>query len=379
MYYTDDYQKRLEEKLVYHLRPSKKFKEIDLKNLNEIYLTTVKKYASEKALFPLVEYKIRNGTIKFSDATQELYLNKLDGRYKDYYDMLMSTIKWAKKHDLPIPNVTVYIWISDGYPYYIPNLSDLPIFLVSKPINFDLPLIPENTYECFQADAKYRGKCYNWDDVKHNVFKYCDKKDYEGKMPIVYFKGAPTTRYKSKLREKLAENSKSEKEIKVLIDAWQSYEPVWSFCSYKYLLDLPGNAPWSNRLKYLFLMKSNVIYINYIIHAKNYIEEPVITFVNYFIRPEDYTEIKYTYYEISKTDMNEEETKIAEEKQRQEHKNLLLQIKKAYKNMIADPKKYKDLAKKAYDNVTKLTQDRIYQYIYRAIVLLNEHDVAKTF
>jgi hypothetical protein len=112
---------------------------------------------------------------------------------------------------------------------------------------------------------KYEGKCYDWDEVKNIIKKnkYAKLKNFELKKNVIFFKGTATTKKTFKLREDLEEYARKRKDfLEIKLDGWQHYEPVENFSKYKFLLNLPGHYHWSNRLKYLFLMKSFVINVN---------------------------------------------------------------------------------------------------------------------
>jgi hypothetical protein len=65
------------------------------------------------------------------------------------------------------------------------------------------------------------------------------------KKDILYFKGGPTSKNKTKIREKLELLSDN---IVVVDLKKDNYRPYYEICNYKYVLDLPGNYPWSVRL-----------------------------------------------------------------------------------------------------------------------------------
>jgi hypothetical protein len=362
----DDFQLKIEKNMTDFLKP-KKYKKITnerIKYFYNLWFSQVKMhYSAIRDIFPLTKYKVTNGKLIDNDEMRKMYEVKNDNRYRDYYNLIDAAVKWGNENNLPkIKSASLYLWISDAYPYIIPDLEDYPIFLRSKPKNIKNPLIPENTFQCFQMDAKYTGKCYNWDDVKKIVCKECDSKNYDNKTPIVYFKGARTTRTRSKLRENLEIDSRSNKNVlKIILDAFQNYEPVYKMCNYRYLIDLPGQAPWSPRLKYLFLMKSPAIVVDYYVHGKDYFEIPYLSFINYAIDVEKYAEIiKYTYYRHD------------EKMQLEQRKQLLKNIIDIHKKMEQNPAFYKKRAESANKIMQKLTMDRVYNYIYNALLLLDK-------
>ena len=377
--FKDDYQNKFESELINIYSGYKKEFE---KNIPEKIKNNFDKVMKDE-FFPLIEYIIDDGTVKINNGKEieKHYSNISDFRYKHNLDIISKTLKWCKKNNLPIPNTKLYIWISDRFPWYLENLNKFPIYIYARPKNVFLPIFPDNTFECLQIDKKYTGECYDWDKIKNLIEQKCDGIKNKNKKNIIYFKGTPTTKRTYKLREYLERNqNKIGIPTKVLLDAWTVYEPIYKFCEYQFLLNLPGHYPWSNRLKYLFLMDSVVINVNVnTINLKpKYEDPPYITLIDYIVDNKDYVEILYKYYRVDSIYMKNRNIESNVIKlQHEEFDKFVKKLNEIYFKLIKSPKKYKNMAKKTTEKVRKLTNERIYQYIYKGI-LLNSQFIDKS-
>jgi len=90
------------------------------------------------------------------------------------------------------------------------------------------------------------------------------------------------------------------------------YVPMYEFCKYKYLLNLPGNQPWSYRMTKILLMNSLIFDVTimqtYIIEENNKTYEEknekwVQIYSDYFIANEDYIEVIYDWTESVTSDL----------------------------------------------------------------------------
>ena len=372
--FNDEFQKKLEKELInIYSSYNKQINKNIIIQLKKIYTKENKNFIL-KDFFPLVKYIIKDGKVSIYNEREikKYYTEKKDNRYKDNYNLIFKTLKWCKKKDLPIPNTELYIWISDSFPWYIENLNKFPIYVYAKPNNQNFPIFPDNTFECFQLNKKYKGECYDWDNIKKIVKQKCN---ISNKEKLIYFKGTSTTRRTYKLRENLEKyQEKFNIPMKILLDAWEKYEHIYKFCKYLYLLNLPGHYPWSNRLKYLFLMNSIVININIntISLDPEYKDPPYITLIDYVVDKKDFVEIIYNYYRISnklKNLSNNIDKKKIIELQKKEFDKFTIKLKKTYIKLIKNPDKYKKMAINTTNKVNQLTNERIYQYIYKGIVL----------
>ena len=373
MPFQDKFQNNFEKELLeIYYNYNKNFDKSIISVIKDIYMNYS---VIKKDFFPLIQYVIKDNKvyIKNNKNVRKYYNHnkaERDTRYLDNFNIITKTLKWCKDNNLPVPNTTLYIWISDRFPWYAQDLDKFPIWVYARPKNIKLPIFPDNTFECFQLHQKYKGKCYDWESIKKIIKKECKNRN---KQSIIYFKGTPTTKNIYKLREDLEKHQKSFNiPIKILLDAWTTYEPLYKFCEYLYLLNLPGKYPWSNRLKYLFLMDSIVININVnTINIKpEYKDLSYITLIDYIVNNKDYIEIIYNYYRLAgKYIDNKNLTNKIDKLRKNEFNKFVKTLKRKYLNLVNNPEKYKKIAKKAKIKVNKLTNERIYQYIYKGILL----------
>jgi hypothetical protein len=268
-----------------------------------------------------------------------------------------------------VPNTTLYIWISDHTPWIEKQLfNNLPIFVYAKSIDQKYPIFPDNSFECLSLEEKYGLKCYNWDEIKDKTIDY--NKKVKTKINKIFFKGTRTTQYNHKLRENLEIYSKKKQNYLIELDAWKKYIPIYKFGDYKILLNLPGHYPWSNRLKYLFLTKSLVINVNvigiFIDDNKIEIGNKWETFIDYIVDSNDYINLVLKYYNYygQNDNIRKEIIKMNE----REFNKIVNKINKIYDDFNINEKKYEKIIKNGYEKVSQLTMERIYSYIYRAII-----------
>jgi hypothetical protein len=304
-------------------------------------------------------------------------------------NLIKNTVAWAKKNNLPIPTTSLHIWISDRQPWAVAGVDKLvPIYVFAAPKNSNFILFPDGSFDALETSQKYDGACLDWDGIKKAILEH---KAGE-KKNIIYFKGVPSTLKHSRIREQLQlmsenkgtpcvgneplfnaiESIDSKKQtakakvsqdpsMLVKLDAWQSYDPIWSFAKYKYLLNLPGHYPWSNRLKYLFLMKSLVINLDVRTIGSDYIDEPFETIANYiFDEGVDYTSLTMSYY----VPKNRHAKRVPIE-QVYENNDIYEKLKK-----VADtpPDVYDRIVNSAFEKANALTNEHVYFYIYQLIL-----------
>ena len=367
--YTDVYQKRLEKDLknVYGKYMKKGgFDNSIPDKLREQYDERRKMYPKEKYPYPLVEYKIKNGKVSVGHGIIKEFMKlRNDARAEHNLGILRKTLEWCKENDLEVPDTTLYIWVSDKPPSKI-NINKFPIFIYAKPSNMNIPIFPDNTFFCFQKTKKYSGECCDWDIMKKTILNKCaDVK----KEPVIYFKGTDTTSFNNNIRRKLRDVSFHNKETMIVkLDAWKNWEPITNFCKYMVLLNLPGKYPWSNRLKYLFLMDSIIININVETDflERNEVYKKYLSFIDLVVTEKNYVEILFKY-KREHEDLSEKTNKRLREENQKEFVKLVNKINRIYKNRN-DPK-YKKMVSDSKKLVNKLTNERIYSYLYRAILL----------
>lgn len=360
------------------------FSSVNLKDLDELkksYYTIDensqfkedKKQRLEMNFYPLIKYIIKDTNLDVEYEIENKKYNKthisslVDKRVEQIFDLINGSIEYAISHKLHVPDTTLHVWISDRIPWYNDIDKKFPIFLFAKPMNTNFLIFPDNTFICLTADQKYGGKCVDWNETKNTINNNCSNLDFNNKTNEVYFKGTATTVRNSRIRENLEIYSRQSNWLKIKLDAWNNFTNIEQFCNYKFLLNLPGRYPWSNRFKYLFLMKSIIINIDvYTVSLeKEFNDLPWTTFINYIVRPnKDYINIKMTYYyskEYGKTKkMNLKETK-----------KIIKQLKKIYDRVNNDDN-YKDkllsIINSGYRRVNNLENKHVYKYIYNCIL-----------
>jgi hypothetical protein len=359
---NDKYQKNIEKPLINFYKKANKNVNME-KIFNEINTLSKQK----NILYPLVKYIIKNNTLFVDEEVRKHYINKKDARLEENFNLINKTISYCIKNKLNIPNTTLYIWISDRFPWYGDKYNNIPIFLYAKPKNIDYPIFPDNTFECLTFDKKYSSNCFDWDKTKKLFIQYNEK--IKNKKNVIYFKGTDTTRNNHKLRGKLENYSKKNKNFIILLDAWTKYEPIYNFSNYQFLLNLPGHYPWSNRLKYLFLTQSIVININVktISYGKdNYIDEEYQSFIDQVITKKDYIDILLVYYKYKGDDPILIEKN--NEKNEKEFNKVINKINFVFNDYKNNKNKYDKIIQNTYNKVINLTNERIYSYIYKGIL-----------
>jgi hypothetical protein len=262
-----------------------------------------------------------------------------------------------------VPNTYVLIFISDHNIWNIPNkphmndIMNLPIFCFAKEEGDKNPVFPDVTFERFDFDEKYGNtNRLNWKDsielINKNIYD-------EEKQALIYFKGAMTGQYSYNLRNKLFNYNSSLDSEYMKLEKLQKgdYTPIYEWSRYKYLLNLPGHYPWSNRKKYLFLLESPIIDIN--VDVKCYDNNhQLMSFIDLIISKEKYINYTYHYESINGKEKNENQ-----------------QIQKLYdfiNNTVNKLEKNKSYYNK-YHNRAKSIKNTLlsldpYEYIYECLV-----------
>ncbi len=206
-----------------------------------------------------------------------------------------------------LPDLFLPFYVSDTHFYHD---NEIPFFVEAKPKNQKGILYPDKDFYSIQME----GKQINYDQLKNIIHKH-DCTQYSKKEPIIYFSGANTGSDKHNIRMKLKEVSFENKEENKNYELYVSeqYVPLYDFCKYKYLLNLPGHQPWSYRMSKILLMGSLVIDVSvlqtYIYQTKeNKVEinneKWIQLFSPLFKKNEDYIELIYPWIEGVTSDKN---------------------------------------------------------------------------
>jgi hypothetical protein len=309
------------------------------------------KFTYEKEKFDKIE-EIMKTNKKYSLSVLRVTIkdgkaigNSFDGdsRKKVILQLINDSLDFAKKINKIIPDVTFYIYASDVHSYEYQNL---PFWVISKPENDNGILFPDNTFKCHPIN----NVCHTWDDAKKVIYEKCDNVT---KITKMYFKGANTGADKHNLRIQLMDEEKRAN-IPIQIILSRPNDPMYSFCKYKYLLNLPGHQPWSYRFKYLFLMKSLVIDV---VVRQHYGKDENKRWMNFydscFVPWQDYVQINYHWHEGKDNSA--------------EFKKLLNRLKTIFDFFEKNPDKYNEIVKNGYDKAKKITQEVVHMSIYLLI------------
>jgi hypothetical protein len=151
-----------------------------------------------------------------------------------------------------------------------------------------------------------------------------------------------------KMNNIITENKNSNYDIHV----GTQYVPMYDFCKYKYLLNLPGHQPWSYRMTKILLMKSLIfdvsVYQTYIYKENgkkiiNKNDKWIQFYSDYFKPDKDYIEIKYNWTEnlTRNSTIN----------------NIYKECNKLFKKYENDIDKYKKITDSSYKKANSLNMN----------------------
>lgn len=406
--YNDKYQKKLE----YEIDKCFKSYNNDIDYGIRDYILNNKNFMSDMPRLNIIT--ISNYKAIVNKKNMDKFKFRNDNRLQNLMDLINKSLQWAKKNNYELPlHSVLHLFISDKAPFLKQKNDNFPLFVITKRNGVNFPLFPDNTIECMTLQKKYAGKCYDWDKMKQIIKKY-EEKNINKKENIVYFKGVDSTDYNHNIRFNLYKYSKLHnsrivehqgggktkkknsvkthkikskkhkpvqfkqkhkkfKDIKldILLDAKKNYEPMYNFTKYKYLLNLPGRYPWSNRLKYLPLMYSHIIDVVVKTHYENNpVDSYWVTFINILFDDiyRNFNAIDLDYYDANKYVVSK---KVLNDNKLKNKKSFQIFMKKLSNkiNEIEKDKngKYTKILKENYNTIMKLNNERIYQYICYAI------------
>jgi len=249
--------------------------------------------------YKLLSYiSLKNILMFIVNYNNKLYFIYSDGdkRKKIIFNIFKKIIILLKNKNIINKNFFIPFFVSDSYFYHD---NDIPILIEAKPCNKKGILFPDITNFCF----KINNNKYNYDEFINLIKKKCKLNLI--KKPLLYFKGANTGADKHNIRLKLYELSKNNQNYKINIG--EKFIPIYKFCKYKYLLNLPGNQPWSYRFMQILNMNSLVIDINVLQsynNGKTFNDKWITFFSNFFIPNKHYIEINYKWIENITPDSN---------------------------------------------------------------------------
>jgi len=159
------------------------------------------------------------------------------------------------------------------------------------------------------------------------------------------------------------------------LDAWKKYEPLYEWSKYRYLLNLPGHYPWSNRYKFLFLLQSLVVNVE--VETRNidpgFIDSPYVSLIDSIIENNvHYTSIPYIYYRTSKNQTDQDLIAKIEVLNEKEFERFIHSLRELHLRISQQPEYFQKIAENGHKLVLLLNMDRIYQYLYNAVCLTAE-------
>ncbi len=264
--------------------------DLSLKNLTLRY----KKVYKYENMFLFIIYK--NGKIL-------TVFNSGDTRKQTIINIIKDRLLNLEKKFGKLPNMFIPLYISDTHFYHD---NEIPFFVEAKPSNKKGILYPDTNFYSIKLD----NKIINYDNLK-NTLEENNCSNIKNKSPIIYFSGANTGSNKHNIRRKIKEIVIDNDDKKYNIFVSEQYVPLYDFCKYKYLLNLPGHQPWSYRMSKILLMNSLVIDIpmtqTYINNLENKIydrnDKWIQIYSDYFISGKDYVEVNYDWIDNLTSDL----------------------------------------------------------------------------
>jgi hypothetical protein len=300
--------------------------------------------------------QIKDGIVSGRNVQSPIEVKKFnikEHRGEVILDLIIKSIDYMKTIGKIAPNCIMYIMTGDTYPY---QFQDLPFFCITKPEKRNGILIPDNTFLRHPPNANdnnIEGGAMDWDTTKKKAYEYCKTKSY--KKNVIYFKGANTTKHRHDIRGIFSRLKNENLPLQINLDS--SYTPSWEFCNYKYLLNLPGNQPWSFRKKFLLMLPSLVIDIVVMpYYDSDHPGEWVNFFDNLFIPNNDYVRIaiEWNGSKLKPLDKSSQET-------------LIREITNTYNKYENNPALYEKIVKSANNKIELLNQHLIYRSIFSLI------------
>ncbi len=189
-------------------------------------------------------------------------------------------------------NAIFPFFISDAYFYYS---NDIPFLIEAKPINKKGILIPPTSFYKIKIGE-------NVSNISYNQFiDILDEKkcfEFSKKKPIIFFKGANTGADKHNMRMKLKNIVDENHDKRYNISIADKFIPMYEFCQYKYLLNLPGHQPWSYRLMKILTMGSLIIDVKIrqsYDDGRTFNEKWIMIYEGFFKKDDDFIEIDYDW------------------------------------------------------------------------------------
>ena len=152
-----------------------------------------------------------------------------------------------------------------------------------------------------------------------------------------------------KMQKKQYENDNS-----ISIQLKGAQLPIYDFCKYMILLNLPGNQPWAYRFREILLMGSLVVNISVYASYDNgkTWNDPWIHFWSCLFNPnEHYVDLEYRWMENN------------EEYNKKQNQKLFSDLENLNKDILKNREKYSKIAYNGSKKMRQLSMDTIYRYI----------------
>jgi hypothetical protein len=305
---------------------------IDYKMYNKIDKEYFDKSSDKKLKYGLhIKFIIKNNKLEIQKDPK---LIDTYNRIKSAQKFVESTLEYIKNNNYKSIDGEYLMIIGDSCDFY----NNIPVMSYSKPKNVRGFLFPDfNLGHLEEKKEMFEKHCTNVSKTKK-----------------IYFKGNTTSKNNTKVREKLGPLSDSILDIDL---NKKDYKPYYDICKYKYVLDIPGNYPWSVRLIELYLSKSLPFRINFYSDEKKdnkkYKYEQWIQFYELMF-PENISYINFSYNNHFLKEISNDKVKII--------KNDLINKFNYYEK---NPEKYQEIVDSNYEKVKFFKMEHIYYYIYK--------------
>ena len=287
-----------------------------------------------------------------------IFQNKGDSRKKIIVKIITQIFKDIlhnsddKQH---IDDMFIPFYICDTHYYHN---EEIPFFVESKPRNAKGILFPDSS----NFNIKLNNKIIHYNNFI-NILKHKKCTNIQDKKPIIYFSGADTGHNKHNIRWKLKEIIAENKDSNYKIHIDEGYYPMYDFCKYKYLLNLPGHQPWSYRLMKILPMGSLVIDVNVLQYfnetSNQHNEQWIQCYVDFFKKDIDYIQIDYPWIEKKTKNSNVYQ--------------LYEQINQIFNFFQQNSSKYNKITKSAVSKSNMLNEQVYHDTFIYLILIFNYH------
>lgn len=253
---------------------------------------------------------------------------------------ILKSFRWANQNGLDIPrnlDLKLFFWISDGISA---DLNNYPVFVTHRiPDGMNLMLFPDIHYFWNQG--------LSWDETKE-LFKGENKNQED----IIFFQGNTS----SGIARYLADNIES---VEIEEDPGDLHKEGRGK---RFLLDLPE----SGLFKYLFLFEDSPVVIRVTENWEDS-DNGWVEWIDTLIPKSAYLQVVHRHIDDSKVEDRRRKSKIMELNQGFQ-KRTLNKLTDTLEEYLEDPELVIEEPDLGHKIVSNLSNDRIYQLIYRTIL-----------